>query len=281
MLVNRQENKTIKAEDYQHFCKFLEESCGIVLGDNKHYLVNSRLNRLMKEHQIDDLGELIRKIRSNQDVRLKEHIIDAMTTNETSWFRDTFPFNLLKDKLLHELANNGRNELRVWSAACSSGQEPYSINIVYDETRKQRLPALPPLKIIATDISSSMLKDANQGVYDNMSIARGMSDDRKNKYFDKDGSFWRIKPVMKQNIVFHEINLMKDFSLIGKFDIIFCRNVLIYFSGDLKKNILERLADSLYPSGYLILGGSESVTNYTNRFEQIRMDGGLIYRRHA
>ena len=178
-----------------------------------------------------------------------------------------------------ELSGNRRNELRIWSAACSSGQEPYSINIIYDEVRRLRPGVLSPLKIIATDISASMLKEASEGSYDNMSIARGMPEERKNRYFDKDGSFWRIKPALKENIIFHEINLMKDFSLIGKFDLIFCRNVLIYFSSELKKSILERLANSIYPGGYLILGGSESVTNYTSRFEQVRMNGGLIYKR--
>ena len=279
MLVLKQDSKSIKTEDYQNFCQFLEESCGIVLGDNKHYLVNSRLNRIMSEHQIDDLGELIHRVKSNTDMKLKDHIIDAMTTNETSWFRDSFPYTLLKEQLLLELSNNRRNELRIWSAACSSGQEPYSINIIYDELRRMKPGALAPLKIIATDISASMLKEAADGTYDNMSIARGMSDERRNRYFDKDGSFWHIKPGMKENIVFHEINLMKDFSLIGKFDLIFCRNVLIYFSGELKRTILERLANSLYPGGYLLLGGSESVTNYTNRFQQVRMNGGLIYKR--
>ena len=112
MLVAKQESKTIKTEDYQSFCQFLEDSCGIVLGDNKHYLVNSRLNRIMSDHQIGDLGELIRKVRSNTDIKLKDHIIDAMTTNETSWFRDNYPYDLLKNDLIPEINSRGKKDIR-------------------------------------------------------------------------------------------------------------------------------------------------------------------------
>lgn len=278
MAVSALDSKTITPEDYKEFCVFLEDSCGIVLGDNKHYLINSRLNRLMKEHGISELTDLIKKLKSNSDPVLKEHTIDAMTTNETSWFRDSYPFDMLKSELFVELVKNGKRSIRIWSAACSSGQEPYSLSMTVDEFQRKNPGMLLDVSIEATDISPSMLAEAAKGEFDSMSISRGLSDERKARYFDQQGSFWKVRDTISNRIKFREINLMKSFDTIGKFDIIFCRNVLIYFSANLKTDILERMARCLNPGGYLLLGGTESVTSYTDRYEQLRLLNGIAYK---
>lgn len=277
--VSASESISISNNDYSDFCTFLEGSCGIVLGDNKQYLVNSRLRRLIKDHGFSSIGELIENLRSNTNALLKEHTIDAMTTNETSWFRDNYPYDVLKNDLIPEIISRGKNDIRIWSSACSSGQEPYSIAMVLHEYRTSHPDRLGKIEILATDISSTMLEEGKSGVFDNMSIARGLSEERKKMFFQHEEGHWRIRDVLKENISFRVVNLMNDFSFHGKFDIIFCRNVLIYFSLPLKKDIINRMSQSLNPGGYLVVGGTESVSNYTEKFEHVRYQNGIIYRR--
>lgn len=276
--VNVSKSIGISHKEYNDFCIFLEKSCGIVLGDNKQYLVNSRLKRLLKDHRLDSLGELMRIITSNRDAKLKEHTIDAMTTNETSWFRDNYPYEVLKNVIVPEIISNGKKELRIWSSACSSGQEPYSIAMILHEYMLHKPGTLRRATIQATDISPTMLAEARSGVFDDMSIARGLSEERKKLFFFQEEGRWKVRDVLKKDISFKETNLMRDFSMYGKFDIIFCRNVLIYFSIPLKSDIINRMAQSLNPGGYLILGGTESVTNYTDKFESVRYQNGIVYR---
>lgn len=278
LTISASDNKSIDPNEYKEFCFFLEEACGIVLGDNKQYLVNSRLKRLLKDHNLNSLGELVTILKSGRNRQLREHTVDAMTTNETSWFRDSYPFEVMKDYILEEFVKNSIGSLRIWSAACSSGQEPYSISMALQEYMLSRPGALKTYNITATDISSTMLAEAKTGKFDNMSIARGLTEERKNKYFNNDGGMWEIKDFIKSNIMFKELNLMSNFSMLGKFDVIFCRNVLIYFSVKLKEDIINRMAKSLNPGGYLVLGGSESVSSYTTQFETVKYNNGLIYR---
>ncbi|MFO7602549.1 MAG: protein-glutamate O-methyltransferase CheR [Gammaproteobacteria bacterium] len=272
-------DQVISKEQYDTFRGFLEKSCGILLGDNKHYLVTSRLNRLTKEFSFDSLGALLDSLKKNSDRALRERVIDAMTTNETSWFRDTYPFEILKVQLFPELAKAKPNPLRIWSAAASSGQESYSIIMTFDEYRSKNPGQLQGrLEIIATDISPSVLKVAQSGKYDDLSIMRGLSAERRDKYFNKLDSGWEVKPSLKGMVRFSEMNLQQSYNLLGKFDIIFCRNVLIYFSSELKTDILERMAACLNPGGILILGGSESPSGYTKAFEMVRFPEGVVYR---
>jgi len=271
-------NQTIDSDEYLGFCKFLEDSCGIVLGDNKHYLVTSRLNRLMRKHSIESLGALLAKLNKGLDRVLHDDTVDAMTTNETSWFRDRYPYELLKNELLPACEDNLFGKVRVWSAACSSGQEPYSISIVNQEYHRVNSASKTKIEIIATDISPSMLEEAKAGVFDKMSLARGMPDDLKKRYFEANGEGWKVQQQVKNSIQFREINLMNSYASLGKFDVIFCRNVLIYFSGPKKTDILSRMSAALKPNGFLFLGGSESVTSYTDRFEQILTPRGLYYK---
>ena len=269
----------IASNEYDEFRRFLEDACGIVLGDNKHYLVTSRLTRLMREFNINTFSELMFQLKQKHHSKLRERIVDAMTTNETMWFRDRYPFEILTNTILPELSSQRGRGLRIWSAACSSGQEPYSISMTLQEYLASRPGALPNnIQIIATDISPTMLREASTAQYDKMSITRGMSDDRVKRFFIQQGDRWEVRPEIRNRVSFRELNLMQSYAPLGKFDIVFCRNVLIYFSSDLKKDILTRMAQTLNPRGYLFLGGSESPTSYVDMFEMVRTVAGVVYR---
>ncbi len=270
----------LSKEQYDHFRSFLEDSCGIVLGDNKHYLVTSRLNRLTKEFSFKSLNDMIDALRNKKDAVLKERVIDAMTTNETSWFRDLYPYDLLKENLLPELLSQKPSRLRIWSAASSTGQEPYSISMTIQEFLMKNPGRLTvPYEIVGTDISSTVLGIARKGVYDQLSLSRGISDERRKLFFTAENdTAWKLSDKIKAPVRFSELNLLQSYTLLGKFDIIFCRNVLIYFSSDLKTDILSRMAQAMNPGGYLVLGGSESPTGYTRAFEMVRLPKGVVYR---
>lgn len=273
-------DQLLSKNQYDDFRLFLEQSCGIVLGDNKHYLVTSRLNRLTQEFSFSSLGSLLESLKKNNDHKLKERVIDAMTTNETSWFRDSYPYELLRESLLGEIAKAKPSRLRIWSAACSTGQEPYSISMTIHEFQQKNPGMLNvPLEIIGTDISSTVLNIAKAARYDELSLSRGISEQRRSQFFTKvDGNHWQLIDKLRMPVRFTEINLLQSYSLLGRFDIIFCRNVLIYFSSELKSDILSRVAQILNPGGYLILGGSESPTGYSRAFEMVRLPQGVIYR---
>lgn len=265
---------------YDEFRRFLEDACGIVLGENKHYLVTSRLNRLTQEFACRDLTELLGTLRANKDPKIRERVIDAMTTNETSWFRDNYPYEILSDELLPGIVRNKLPRLRIWSAASSTGQEAYSIAMLINEFQASRPGQLSvPVEIVGTDISSTVLAMARKGVYDELSMARGLSEERRKKFFTVGGNGnWEINDKLRTMVRFTELNLLQSYSLLGKFDIIFCRNVLIYFSAELKTAILNRLAQSLNPGGHLILGGSETPSGYSHAFDMVRFPKGVIYR---
>ena len=266
--------------DYQVFRDFLEDACGILLGENKQYLVSSRLNALMVEHNIETLRELVKGISQITNRKLKEAVIDAMTTNETLWFRDSHPFDIFKNKLLPEFQQGRNGSMRVWCAACSSGQEPYSLAMMTEEYRSSKMGSLKsPVEIVATDLSASMLEQCKRGEYDSLSLGRGLSQDRLMRFFDKaDGDVWRVKPELRKPIRFQARNLMDSFSTMGKFDVVFCRNVLIYFSAELKLDILRRIHTSLRPGGYLILGASEGLSGVKEYYEMVQCHPGIIYR---
>jgi chemotaxis protein methyltransferase CheR len=270
-------NGVLTPDEYQAFRAFLEDACGIVLGDNKHYLVVSRLNRLLGEEGIETLGELVQRLKGTRRDGLRERIIEAMTTNETYWFRDGYPFEVLKSRILSELAET-RVPVRIWSAACSSGQEPYSISIAVQEFLGARPGALGAVEVVATDISPGILKTARDARYDAMAVGRGLSEERKRRFFIDRGEQWEVRPEIRGRVRFTTANLLQSYSLLGRFDVIFCRNVLIYFSSESKRDIIGRMARSLNPGGYLFLGSSESITQYSDQFELVRCNPGVVYR---
>ena len=270
----------ISTEEYEAFRRFLEDACGIMLGDNKQYLVTSRLNRLMREFEIAGFGELMQRLKREPHSQLRERIVDAMTTNETLWFRDSYPFEVLRNAVLPEISEKRPSQLKIWSAACSSGQEAYSISMTIQEYLASRPGSLPAsVQIVGTDISPTMLRQAKEAVYDRMAVERGLSEDRKRRFFTQrsDGQ-WEVRPEIKKPVSFRELNLMANFNSLGRFDIVFCRNVLIYFSTDLKRDILARIAKTMNPRGYLFLGGSESPSSYSDAFEMVRTPHGVVYR---
>jgi chemotaxis protein methyltransferase CheR len=267
----------ISSADYEAFKDFLQRACGILLGNGKEYLVSSRLSSVMKEAGIASLGELLKQIKSPVHSRLKVKVIDAMTTNETFWFRDIGHYILLKETILPDLNQQMNGPIRIWSAACSSGQEPYNISMIADEYQSAKGRGRQ-VQIQATDISSKILNEARAGVYCGLAVERGLTHEQRQRFFNPKGDCLEVKPEIKRRVSFKPMNLADSFQSMGRFDVIFCRNVLIYFSNDLKKDIVERMADILNPGGYLFLGSTESINQLTDRFEMKVGHGGISYR---
>lgn len=272
------DNSRFDEGEYAQFRLYLEKACGILLGDNKNYLIDSRLRKLMKEQGISSLFGLVKEIERPGARNLRQEVIDAMTTNETLWFRDRHPFVYLQDTLLPELAKNP-GEISIWCAACSTGQEPYSISICVEELRRRNFTlANKQVRVLATDISNRVLEQARKGVYEPLALKRGMTDERLKQYFkpNTDGS-WEIKQEISRRIDFRPINLKENFITLGKFDIVFCRNVLIYFSSQLQQQIITNIHRVLKPGGYLFLGGSETPKGLNDLFEIRYYTPGVVY----
>ncbi|NVJ60376.1 MAG: protein-glutamate O-methyltransferase CheR [Gammaproteobacteria bacterium] len=273
----------ISADDYQAFQKLLHEKSGILLGENKQYLVSSRLSSFLKEQNLTDLSALLKALTRPGNDKLLQQVIDRMTTNETLWFRDGFPFDFLINTILPEQKANNKNNINIWCAACSSGQEPYSITIALDEASRSANRHKMPMSvdIVATDISSRILEQARNAEYQSLEITRGLTPQRQSAHFDlqADGTY-QLKPHLKKNVRFSTLNLMQTpYRLGGQYDVVFCRNVLIYFASDLKIKVINSIADCLKPGGYLFLGASESMPSSIERFEMVRCNPGLVYRK--
>ncbi|NQY63091.1 MAG: protein-glutamate O-methyltransferase CheR [Alteromonadaceae bacterium] len=264
---------------YQQFRIFLEQQCGIVLGANKQYLVISRLAPLMAKFDVGTLDELVTRTLSPIERQLRAAVIDAMTTNETLWFRDAYPYELLKNRILPEFAD--QSTLKIWSAASSSGQEPYSIAMTLLEYQKMNPRKFSGgAQIIGTDISNTMLEHCKYGHYDSLALARGLSADRKRQFFEPaDNGMYKIKDQVKNMVSFRPLNLLNSYSLMGRFDIVFCRNVLIYFSPEIKAKIIAQIHGVLNKNGYLLLGASESLSGLSDSFNMRRCNPGIIYQK--
>jgi len=267
--------------EFQEFRDYLQNIAGIDLGHNKQYLVATRIRRILIDYECSSLAELTRLIKSDSNRAVRQKVIDAMTTNETFWFRDNYPYEHFRKMLLPDLADKSKDSrIRIWSAACSSGQEPYSLSIVVEEFLRSKLGVSSlPLEIIATDLSSQILDSAKQGEYDRLSIARGLSEERLRNFFEHPHpDYWRVKPNIRQRVTFKPLNLQESYLLLGKFDVVFCRNVLIYFSADLKCDILKRIRGTMRPGGYLFLGSSESLAGASELFDMVHCNPGVVYR---
>lgn len=269
---------SISPQGYDRFRKYLEKESGISLSDNKQYLVASRLGKLLEREKFTKIEELVAALeRSGRVSKLREEVINAMTTNETLWFRDSHPFKILKELILPQM---DKRPVRIWSAASSTGQEPYSISMILEEYKQFKPGALKPgEKIIATDICTNILQHAKQAEYDSLAIARGLSPDNQNRYFEKlSDSVWKVKPHISSRVEFKHLNLIDSFTTLGKFDVIFCRNVLIYFTAETKLDILKRMHASLNPGGYLFLGGSEALSGLSSMFDIVQCHPGIVYK---
>jgi len=265
---------------YHQFRTFLEQQCGIVLGENKQYLVKSRLAPLMSKFDVNSLSELVTRTLSPVERQLRAAVIDAMTTNETLWFRDDYPFKLLQNKLLPDLANR-KTPIKIWSAASSSGQEPYSIAMSVLEYQQRNPGAfMRGVQVIGTDISTTMLDHCKYGHYDSLALARGLSEERKRQFFENgDNGMLKVKDEVKKMVSFRPLNLLSSYSLMGRFDIVFCRNVLIYFSVEIKAQIISQIHGTLNNDGYLFLGASESLSGLNDNFNMLRCNPGIVYQK--
>ncbi len=267
-------------KSYHQFREFLEQQCGIVLGENKQYLVKSRLAPLMAKFNVNSLGDLVSRTLSPTERQLRAAVIDAMTTNETLWFRDEYPFELLKGRLFPSFKDK-KTPLKIWSAASSSGQEPYSIAMSALEYQQSKPGSLSGnVQIIGTDISNTMLEHCKYAHYDSLALSRGLSPERKKLFFENgDNGMLKVKDSVKKSVNFRQLNLLGSYSLMGRFDIVFCRNVLIYFAPEIKMQILSQIHGVLNPGGYLFLGASESLSNLNQNFEMIRCNPGIVYQK--
>ena len=271
----------LNSGDYAKFREYLRMSCGIELGDNKQYLVTSRMRKLLISNKIENFSQLIDKLQAPSSSTLKQEVLDAMTTNETSWFRDRYPYDFLEKQFFPQWQqDNLTKPARIWSAACSTGQEPYSISMIVSEINRLAVPSKRvSANIVATDVSQSVLAAAKNGLFDQFSVMRGLTRDHLGRHFvARENESWQINQALRSSIDFRLLNLQNDFSNLGQFDLIFCRNVLIYFSAELKKDILCRIRRLLQPGGLLFLGSSESITGAEEFFELMSCHPGLAFR---
>lgn len=248
----------------------VEQWCGIALDDQKHYLLESRLRELVMELGCESYSAFY-EIARNADEELRDRVVDAMTTNETSWFRDESFAQGLRESILPQVAElareAGRRELRIWSAACSTGQEPYSISILAHELmRARKLSGFSPdsLKILATDISPAALLLAERGWYDPVSMNRGMEKELAERYFDRKGRLRVLKSEVRKAVEFRRLNLLDSFATLGRFDLVLMRNVLIYFSNECKERIVGKMRSTLYPGGSYVIGATESLEHMSH-----------------
>ncbi len=279
-------DSAMTSNDFNALSQYIERACGIHLAPEKAYLIETRLTKLMALSGCETFGEFHRLAESGKDPGLPEKIINAITTNETLWFRDEHPFKNLAEKVLPGLAERvQRGELariRIWSAAAATGQEPYSLAMTIHEYC-QRDPRLKPgnIEIVATDISSAALTIAKAGRYDGLAITRGLPEPMKLKYFTQDGRVWQLKPEILASVQFRRFNLQDSPAELGRFDIVFARYVLIYFTDDLKRKIIDRFAGQLAPQGCLFLGGTESLRGLSERFAIENQASGAYYRKQS
>jgi len=260
----------VTPQDMLFVAKLVDELCGIVLDDTKGYLVESRLAELAKARGCSSYGQLVQQARATSDRALQNQIIDAITTRETLFFRDNSPFEALQYKVLPHLIDAKQKtatprRLRLWSAACSTGQEPYSLAISLMETIGNV--AGWDIQILATDIADAAIKQASAGTYAAHEIQRGMKPELLNRYFTPITGGWRVKDNVRSMVAFQKRNLLQSFTEVGSHDIIFCRNVAIYFDAAKRRDLFNRLTERLNRGGYLFVGSSESLLDLGPRFQ--------------
>ena len=261
--------------DFEFLASILKQRSGLVLAPEKAYLLESRLMPVARKFGFAGLPELIVTVRKERPEELLRDITEAMTTNESLFFRDMKPFDQFRNLVIPKLveARQSTRKIRIWSAASSSGQEPYSIAIILMEL--QSLIGGWDIEIIATDISVEMLNRARSGLYTQFEVQRGLSIATLVKYFKQVGEKWRLDAAVRSMVKFKEFNLLDDPVALGRFDIVFCRNVLIYFDQQTKSEVLARIAKSMPNDGVLYLGGAETVLGITDKFVPITGHRGM------
>ena len=261
--------------DFELIAQLLKERSGLALNKEKAYLLESRLNPVARKWNFSGFDELAQAIRTKNDEALLVDVTEAMTTNESFFFRDQRPFDQFKDIVLPYLLETraAKRSFRVWSAACSSGQEPYTLAMLLNEQADKL--AGWRVEIVATDLSNEILDKAKEGLYSQFEVQRGLPITLLVKHFVQVGDRWQIDDSLRKMIKFQQFNLLGDFSSLGRFDVVFCRNVLIYFDMPTKTQVLEGIADLLPSDGFLYLGGAETVLGTTDRFQIIQGQRGI------
>ena len=265
---------TLATSDFDYIREVVRKQSAIVLEPGKEYLVESRLNPLARQVGVDTISGLVGLMQRGTP-RIVDKVVDAMTTNETSFFRDVHPFEALRSKVLPELvAARPNRRIDVWCGASSSGQEPYTIAMLLQE-------ALPPgfaSSILATDISDEMLFRTKEGRYSQLEVNRGLPVTMLVKHFDKVGTDWQVKPALRAMVQTRALNLSQPFPVMGPFDVVFLRNVLIYFDTATKAAVLRKVRSLVKPDGYLFLGGAESTLTIDDAWERVVLDRATAYR---
>lgn len=271
----------------------IHQLCGLSLGEDKIYLVEHRLEPLLRQNRCPDWESFLTKLRGLEGLSLREAIIEAITTKETSFFRDGHPFDTFRTDVLpwmmeRALTSRRRGPSptgsigRIWCTASSTGQEPYSLAMVLlDWLNTGTGGGLQPgdFSILATDISSTVLAFAREGKYSDRDVLRGLPANYRNRYFRQDRDDWIICDAIRRLVTFRRLNLVQPLMGLGQFDVIFCRNVLIYFDDDTRRQIIDRLWDSLSPEGILILGSVENLYGVSTRFESTHLGSTIVYRK--
>jgi chemotaxis protein methyltransferase CheR len=265
----------MRISDFELYKELVGKRSGLVLTPDKIYLLDSRLTPVAKKWGYPSLEAMTLALRGVADKNLVEEVVEAMTTNETSFFRDRKPFDMFQDYILPRLMETRKSSrrIRIWCAAASTGQEPYTLAMILKENEK----SLSGWKteIIATDISKEVLKTAKEGIYTQFEVQRGLPIQYLMKYFVQQGEKWKLCDEIKNMVKFDCFNLLENPAQLGKFDIIFCRNVLIYFDEQTKKMVLENITGLLPEDGFLMLGGAETVLGITDKFKPLTDQRGI------
>ncbi|MDR1811654.1 MAG: protein-glutamate O-methyltransferase CheR [Candidatus Fibromonas sp.] len=283
-------------EDYDAISKYVFDVCGIVLGDGKEYLVEHRLKPILNELDCHSFPDLTRKLNSGTaSFSIREKIINAMTTNETSFFRDEQPYDTFRDIIMPDMfkrvkqrkerTNQRRGaKVRMWSVAASTGQEPYSMAMIIADAVSAKgmgLVEMEDFGILGTDISSRVLAKAIRGMYGAFEVARGLTQEMLARHFIEEGDFYVIRENLRRMVEFKAFNILEPFTQIGSFDVIFCRNILIYFTNEAKREILAQLYEVLAPNGYLLLGSTENMYDLNSDFTMEWLGETTVYRKPA
>jgi chemotaxis protein methyltransferase CheR len=265
----------VTPQDYAYLSKLLNERSGLQLAGDKQYLIESRLLPVARQNDCGSISELVTKLKALAEEPLRQRVTEAMTINESFFFRDKTPFDRFQDTVLPHLltARAASKRIRIWCAACSTGQEPYSLAMMFKQAKEQF--AGWHIDILATDISTDVLEKAKSGLYTQFEVQRGLPIQLLLKYFKQDGDQWRLTQELRDMVHFRKHNLLDDFSSLGMFDAIFCRNVMIYFDSKTKQAVLSRIARALVRDGHLLLGAAETVVGFTDLFMPMPEKRGL------
>jgi chemotaxis protein methyltransferase CheR len=267
----------ITQDNYSFLQQHVYRTSGIVLDENKHYLVEARLIPIVRKENLSTINDLCALIRATSSGRVSQDVVEAMTTNETLFFRDVLPFNVMRSTLLPPLIEVRRQskKLSFWSAASSSGQEAYSLAMLLCEMGLQDW----NIDIVGTDLNERMVERARRGAFVQIEMNRGLPATHLVKYFERHDLEWQVKKILRRMVRFEKFDLRQPMRMVNSYDFVLCRNVLIYFDMDTKRSILKEMAKTINPGGYLLLGAAETTMNLSDAFERNAIEGASFYRK--